>query len=484
MTENEFLKLFETKGIGKSKNLLRTGNVILCDTTEDNFPLLSLNVVNFAGGTDGRPGLAHFIEHILCNDDDSDENQSEFEKRNRLKYMANTSDFHSCYFYQGNGLYLKDVKNMNFNDYLEQVRTALKYFFKYFIIIKQSIDGTISEADYILLQNKIEKHRKIILSEMETTSDLDFEKTFHMTLEHFLTEDGFKVYDKNKRIIGDKYSVSKYSLSDLQEYFASYYTNNRFNVFLALPFRFNDGYERKEFLDMIKEITNSAYCHETNITEPCTWEEDYKGDNFYKNDRILDTISCSREDMQAVILSYENTLYERTVEANPKYNIIPRYLKNIIAGSIETKLTEDIVDKLREVGLLYYGYNMKGLIESKNKFGNTMLILHTNNHEEIKNLLDNGIIENLKYSIDDLFDTLYKHFIEDLLHNTPLFCHMPQEIHSPRRFTHFIKQEIPDMEYIETNIELPLVKEYIKEVFDEVKISLLNAKPLFVKYEN
>ena len=484
--EKEILSYFKFLSKRKSKRILQTGPAVLYNT-EDKYPIMEIKCSILAGGTDDKPGIMHFLEHILCNDDKSENNATEFENTNSLEYSAFTSDFYTNYSYTSNGLYLGGVDNLVFDKAINNIETALNCFFKYFKLMRKSIYYDLSKEEEQVLLDRVEKHRKIILSEMETTSDLSFEKCNLDMLKSILTEDGFNVYNKNKRVIGDKESIKYYTLKDLQNAFRKYYTKNRMRIDIILPFKHILSYEEHRFVNLIENtISDITSCEPGSEPIFKTYDK-----SFYKDDSNIEAISCDREDLQALILSYKDEVYVDLVENEFK---LPYYLKLLIANAVNDKILNGIVDRLRKLGLTYYGYYYTGLIESANTSSNRILIIHTEEHETIMKEL-NDIVNDLKCDISDFSKFLLKCDLRSMSYNVPDLIVYSDNISSYNRYdilrsnlVSFKSSTKTEKEYLMYEIHkyiskdnTPTIDIYINEVFERAKKAILNAKPVFVK---
>lgn len=486
MHEKEILSYFKFLPKRKRKRMLQVGPAVIFNT-EDKYPVMEIKCTIFTGGTDDKPGIMHFLEHVLCNDDGSENKVTEFENVNNLEYSALTSDFYTNFHYMGNGLYLGGLDNLLFDEAIKNIETALNCFFKYFKLMRKSIYYDLSKEEEQVLLDRVEKHRKIILSEMETTSDLSFEKANLDMLQSILTEDGFNVYNKNKRIIGDKESIKKYTLKDLQEAFRKYYTKNRMRLDIILPFKHISTFEEQRFIDLIKNTIRDITSCEAG-SEPIfkTYEK-----SFYKDDTNIETISCDREDLQSLILSYKNVTYTNLNESEYK---LPYFLKLLIANAVNDKILNDILHKLRKLGLTYYGYYYTGLIESSNIPGNRILVIHTDEHENVMNILDD-IVSDLKCDISDFSKFLLSCDIRSMSYNIPDFIRYSDNISSYNRYdilrsnlVSFKSSTKTENEYLMNEVykyinkeNTPSIDEYINDIFEKSKKAILNAKPVFAK---
>lgn len=486
MYEKEILSYFKFLPKRKRKRMLQVGPAVIFNT-EDKYPVMEIKCTIFTGGTDDKPGIMHFLEHVLCNDDRSENKVTEFENVNNLEYSALTSDFYTNFHYMGNGLYLGGLDNLLFDEAIKNIETALNCFFKYFKLMRKSIYYNLSKEEEQVLLDRVEKHRKIILSEMETTSDLSFEKANLDMLQSILTEDGFNVYNKNKRIIGDKESIKKYTLKDLQEAFRKYYTKNRMRLDIILPFKHISTFEEQRFIDLIKNTIRDITSCEAG-SEPIfkTYEK-----SFYKDDKNIETISCDREDMQALTLSYKNESY---IDLNEYKYKLPYFLKLLIANAVNDKILDGIVDSLRKSGLTYYGYYYTGLIESSNMPANRILVIHTDEHEKVMDSLD-SIVNDLKCDISDFSKFLLRCDIRSMARNVPDFIIYSNHISSYNRYDMLRSNLVTFKSSIKTENEYlmnevykyinkentPSIDEYINDVFEKSKKAILNAKPVFAK---
>ena len=125
---------------------------------------------------DGKPGIAHFLEHILCNDDNGNGTNTKLEKDNRIKYNAGTGEFMTEFHYDCRGIYLGGASNYYPPNSKATIESAVSSFFKYHILMNKIAYNTATEEEINIMKQRIEKHRKIIINEIETTVDKDFDE--------------------------------------------------------------------------------------------------------------------------------------------------------------------------------------------------------------------------------------------------------------------------------------------------------------------
>lgn len=490
--EGKVFKKYNSLSYNKSKRLKKLGPIRFYDSGR-NYPLLDIVLNVNAGGMEGKPGVAHFLEHILCNDDDSNGTNTKLEKDNKIKYNAGTGDFFTYFYYQCRGVYLGGVSSYYPPRSKSKIESAVSSFFKYHILMNKIAYNNASKDEISIMEKRIEKHRKIIINEIETTVDKDFDEVNKSVLSKILTEKGFSYHSKNYDILGTKEDVNKYTLKDFIEHYKNYYTENRIEVAISYPFSIvsiTDS-EQEDIFNTVNTIVRNIISKEEGIKP--VWETEES--KLYTEGKEIDTVYCPREDIQGLFLSIEPTLIKRYTD-DTSYTKIPKFLKNLVTFDVLREFTEKIINELRERGLLYYGYRQPGCVEGKNCFSNIILTLHSSKQEEIMNELPD-IIDSIEYNIEIFSRFIFKDAMRMLAKRENDYMEYAK-IHSSIKNYKFFRDNIPQYterdsdikNYISSEIwkdvnkdDAPLLDKYIDEVVEEFRNALHKSKPVFVKYK-
>ena len=490
--EGKVFKEYNNLSYEISKRLKKVGPIRFYDSGR-NYPLLDIALSINAGGMDGKPGIAHFLEHILCNDDNSNGTNTKLEKDNRIKYNAGTGEFMTEFYYNCRGVYLGGVSNYYPPNSKATIEQAVKVFFKYHMLMNKIAYNTATEEEINIMKQRIEKHRKIIINEIETTVDKDFDKVNKLILSELLTEKGFSYHSKNNDILGTVDDVNSYTLDDLVDFYKNYYTENRLKVAISYPFSIvsiTDSHQ-EDIINTIENIVSSMTSREEG-TKP-VWETEES--ELYKQDKDVTTVYCNREEFQGLFLSAKPTLIERYTD-DTTYTEIPRFLKHLVTVDILRESISNIVDDLREKGLVYHGYKHPGCVEGKTSSNNIIIVLHSSNQEEIMNVI-HDIIDKIKYNIKDFGRFIFEDAMRLLSKRSNDYMRFAKSHGSVKRYEYF-RDNIPQYTERDSDIKryisseiwknfdkdfMPLLNKYINEVLEEYKKALHEAKPIFIKYK-
>ena len=487
--ENKLFKEFNSLSYEKSKRLKKAGPIRFYDSGRS-YPLLDIVLSVNAGGMDGKPGVAHFLEHILYNDDNSTGSSTELEKDNRIKYNAETGEFYTSFYYNCRGVYLGGVSNYYPTNSKDTIEKTVSSFFKYHTLMNKIAYNKANKEEINTMIQRIEKHRKIIINEIETTVDKDFNEVNIKILSALLTEKGFSYHSKNNDILGTVEDVNSYTLEDFIDFYKNYYTENRLKIAISYPFSIvSTDPQQEDIFNTVKNIINNIISKEEG-TKP-VWESEE--DKLYKQDKEITTVYCNREKFQGLLLSAKPVLIERYVDDN-MYTKIPKFLKHLVTFDILRESIHNIVYNLRERGLIYYGYKHPGCVEGKNYFSNTIISLHSSKQEEIMNIIDD-IIDDIKYDIKDFSRFLFEDAMRMLSkRKTDYMLHA--KLHGSIKNYEYFRDNIPQFTENSSDIKgyicseiwkdvnensTPLLSEYINEVLEDYKKSLHDAKPIFIK---
>ena len=490
--EGKVFKEYNSLSYEKSKRLEKVGPIRFYDSGW-NYPLLDIVLTINAGGMDGKPGIAHFLEHILCNDDNGNGTNTRLEKDNRIKYNAGTGEFMTEFYYDCKGVYLGGASNYYPPNSKATIESAVSSFFKYHILMNKIAYNTATEEEINIMKQRIEKHRKIIVNEIETTVDKDFDEVNKLVLSEILTEKGFSYHNKNYDILGTIENVNGYTLDDFVDFYKNYYTENRLKVAVSYPFAVvsvTDS-DQEDIRNIVKDIVTSMTSKEEG-TKP-VWETEES--ELYKRDKEISTVYCNREEFQGLFLSARPTLIERYTD-DTKHTEIPRFLKHLVTVDILRESISNIADDLRDKVLIYHGYKHPGCVEGKNSFSNIILVIHSSNQEEIMDVI-HDIIDKIKYDVEDFGRFIFEDAMRLLSKRSKDYMGYAKNQASLKRYE-FFRDNIPQYteksegikSYISSEIWknfnkdfTPTLDKYINEILEEYKKALHEAKPIFIKYK-
>lgn len=492
INEKMVLKHFELLPPNKTAKLIERGPIVVHICDNEVYPIMILNAVTYVGGYDGKPGVSHFLEHVLSNDDDTIGIISEFNKKYRVRdFNAYTSDNRTVYHLGEDGVYIgTDFKS--FKEHKEIMENLLKYFFKYFVLMNDYRKGIISEENKKILLDKIERHRRIILAEIDSTSDPYIEEANQEFREAVLTEAG-KELNKNYKdtfaILGNKEHIESYTIDDLVEHFTKYYTKERFRVFLNLPYRFITRAQRYEYVDTLEKIVKDAYCHELDGTYPPFLDSSTKDIEYYAKDTTRAVLEVKRKYMSSVTLVYEDTQKPISIRRRSKTGevIIPPLLEMIIYKCVDRVIRKKLDDVLRSKGLIYYLNTDIDDSPVFNKYGAVSLHFYTNEHEQVYETIKEELLK-ITINIKDLSDFLFTSNMRQISSTVPELV----KLHNNTRVLHnfeYLRRLVFDKKIYDlydefTEENTPNVDKYLKEKLEEVKVAILNAKPVFTKFVN
>lgn len=383
------------------------GNVLILLNKKYNSFEVSVNVNG--GGLDGEPGVAHFLEHMLC----PEIGKVEFFNNNGVDFNANTAIYDTRYFTVGKGIYLEDLEDER-NESLKNSRTISKIFtfldeyFYWWGLFRKISNNTATEEERAIVERKLEKEKGIILSEYYSYQGNDYDD--ELTALKAMAEPQYR--DNLRYIIGEKEDIENMSLEKLIKFYRRYYNRNYTTVNISLPI---DVLRLPDYHNLEIRLS-SLFKNELADTEAVKYDLNEKIDNVRYERNKNEDFEIKEEGNSSVLLTFDLPFV--TDKANgdlhqddTKCLIINPDLHWLLNDSTVEIFRHQLMTRftalLRDEGIIYW------LAEYRNRrfetySPNTQLTvrIYTKNHDKV--------ISSVKYIIDK-FEARWEHMITDAI---------------------------------------------------------------------
>lgn len=386
---------------------LDEGNILLLYNEKYNSFEVSANVNG--GGLDGEPGVAHFLEHMLC----SEIGKVEFFNNNSVDYNANTALFDTRYFTVGKGMYLEDLEDekneaLNSSKTIAKIMTFLDEYFYWWRLFRKISNNTATEEEKSIVERKLEKEKGIILSEYYSYQGNDYDD--ELTALKATAEPQYR--DNLRHTIGEKEDIDNMSLEKLIKFYRKYYNRIYATINISLP---TDVLKLPDYHKL--EIRLSGlFKNELSDTEAVKYNLEEKIDNIRYERNKNEDFEIKEEGNSSVLLTFDLPFVtDRTNhdlhEDDKKCLIINPDLHWLLNDStveiFRHQLMNELTAWLRDEGIIYW------LAQYRNRrfetySPNTQLTvrIYTKEHDKV--------ISSVK-SIIDKFEAKWEHLVTDAI---------------------------------------------------------------------
>lgn len=386
---------------------LDEGNILLLYNEKYNSFEVSANVNG--GGLDGEPGVAHFLEHMLC----PEIGKVEFFNNNSVDYNANTALFDTRYFTTGKGMYLEDLEDerdeaLRESKTISKIMTFLDEYFYWWRLFRKISNDTATEEEKSIVERKLEKEKGIILSEYYSYQGNDYDD--ELTALKAMAES--KCRDNIRQILGEKEDVENMSLEKLIKFYRRYYNRNYATINVSLP---TDALKLPDYHKLEIRLS-SLFKNELADTEVVKYNLREKVDDIryerYKNEDF----EIKEEGNSSVLLTFDlpfvtdrtnQDLHEddtKCLMINPDLHWL---LNDSTVEIFRHQLMNELTAWLRDEGIIYWLAEYR--IRRFETFSpNTQLTvrIYTKDHDKV--------ISSVK-SIMDKFEAKWEHLVTDAI---------------------------------------------------------------------
>lgn len=383
------------------------GNVLLLLNEKYNSFEVSVNVNG--GGLDGEPGVAHFLEHMLC----PEIGKVEFFNNNSVDYNANTAIFDTRYFTTGKGMYLEDLEKekteaLNSSKTVSKIMTFLDEYFYWWRLFRKISNDTATHEERTIVERKLEKEKGIILSEYYSYQGNDYED--ELVALKAMAEPKYR--DNLRHIIGEKEDIENMSLEKLIKFYRRYYNRNYTTVNISLPV---DVLKLPDCHKLEIRLSN-LFKHELSDTEAVKYDLSEKIDNIRYERNKNEDFEIKEEGNSSVLLTFNLPIVsdrpisglhkddEKCLMLNPHLHWL---LNDSTVEIFRHQLMTQLTAWLRDEGIIYW------LAQYRNRrfetfSPNTQLTvrIYTKEHDKV--------ISSVK-SIIDKFEAKWEHIVTDAI---------------------------------------------------------------------
>lgn len=405
---NKHLK--EQEEISKSYSRilkLDEGNILLLYNEKYNSFEVSANVNG--GGLDGEPGVAHFLEHMLC----PEIGKVEFFNNNSIDYNANTALFDTRYFTVGKGMYLEDLEDekneaLNSSKTISKIMTFLDEYFYWWKLFRRISNGTATEVEKSVVERKLEKEKGIILSEYYSYQGNDYKDK--LVALKAMAEPQYR--DNLRQIIGEKEDIENMSLEKLIKFYRRYYNRKYATINISLPV---DVLKLPDYHKLELRLSN-LFKHELSDTEAVKYNLEEKIDNIRYERHKNEDFEIKEEGNSSVLLTFDlpfvtdrtnHDLHKDDTKCLMIHPDLHWLLNDSTVEIFRHQLMNELTTWLRDEGIIYW------LAEYRNRrfetySPNTQLTvrIYTKDHDKV--------ISSVKYIIDK-FEAKWEHLVTDAI---------------------------------------------------------------------
>ena len=383
------------------------GNVLILLNDKYNSFEVSANVNG--GGLDGEPGVAHFLEHMLC----PEIGKVEFFNNNSIDYNANTAFFDTRYFTTSKGMYLEDLEEekneaLNSSKTIAKIMTFLDEYFYWWKLFRKISNDTATHEERSIVERKLEKEKGIILSEYYAYQGNDYDDS--LTELKAMAEP--KSRDKMRHVLGEKDDIENMSLEKLIKFYRRYYNRNYTTINISLPV----GVLRLPDYHKLEIRLSNLFKNELSDTEAVKYNLNEKIDYIRYERNKNEDFEIKDEGNSSVILTFDlpfvtdrtnNDLHKDDTKCliiNPDLHWL---LNDSTVEVLRCRLTDELTAWLRDEGIIYW------LTQYRNRrfetySPNTQLTvrIYTKEHDKV--------ISSVK-SIIDKFEAKWEHIVTDAI---------------------------------------------------------------------
>ena len=382
-------------------------NVLVLLNDKYNSFEVSVNVNG--GGQDGEPGVAHFLEHMLC----PEIGKVEFFNNNSVDYNANTALFDTRYFTVGKGMYLEDLEEEKDNALansktVAKIMTFLDEYFFWWKLFRRISNGTATEVEKSVVERKLEKEKGIILSEYYSYQGNDYED--ELLVLKAMAEPQYR--NNLRQIIGEKEDIENMSLEKLIKFYRRYYNRNYTTVNISLPV----GVLRLPDCHKLELRLSNLFKHELADTEADKYDLSERIDNIRYERHKNEDFEIKDEGNSSVILTFDlpivsdkpvTGLYkddEKCLMLNPHLHwLLNDSTVEIFIHQLMTELTA----WLRDEGIIYWLAQYRNRrFETYSPNTQMTVRIYTKEHDKV--------ISSVK-SIIDKFEAKWEHIVTDAI---------------------------------------------------------------------
>ena len=405
---NKHLKEQEliSRGVDRITKLDEDNVLVLLNEKYNSFEV-SVNVNG--GGQDGEPGVAHFLEHMLC----PEIGKVEFFNNNSIDYNANTALFDTRYFTVGKGMYLEDLEEekntaLASSKTVAKIMTFLDEYFYWWKLFRRISNGTATEVEKSVVERKLEKEKGIILSEYYSYQGNDYED--ELVALKAMAEPQYR--DNLRKIIGEKEDIENMSLEKLIKFYRRYYNRNYTTVNISLPV---DVLRLPDCHKLELRLSN-LFKHELSDTEAVKYDLNEKIDNIRYERHKNEDFEIKDEGNSSVLLTFDlpfvtdrtnHDLHKDDKKCLMIHPDLHWLLNDSTVEIFRHQLMNELTTWLRDEGIIYW------LAEYRNRrfetySPNTQLTvrIYTKDHDKV--------ISSVK-SIIDKFEAKWEHMVTDAI---------------------------------------------------------------------
>ena len=404
---NKHLKEQELISRGDSRIIKEDeGNVLILLNDKYNSFEVSVNVNG--GGLDGEPGVAHFLEHMLC----PEIGKVEFFNNNSVDYNANTALFDTRYFTTGKGMYLEDLeeeksKALASSKTVAKIMAFLDEYFYWWKLFRRISNRTATEVEKSVVERKLEKEKGIILSEYYAYQGNDYDD--QLTELKAMAEPQYR--DNLRQIIGEKEDIENMSLEKLIKFYRRYYNRNYTTVNISLPV---DVLKLPDCHKLELRLSN-LFKHELSDTEAVKYDLSEKIDNIRYERHKNEDFEIKDEGNSSVLLTFDLPFVsdkpvtglhkddEKCLILNP----IHWLLNDSTVEIFRCQLMNELTAWLRDEGIIYWLAQYRNRrFETYSPNTQMTVRIYTKEHDKV--------IASVK-SIIDKFEAKWEHIVTDAI---------------------------------------------------------------------